>query len=104
MAKLKMLKPRLAEAAPRLATMRVSRNSTERLRGRAGQERRVRWLSLHPLCVMCEQVDSRVTAATDVDHCVPLWKGGADEDSNLQSLCTTHHAIKTKLEAAERGR
>jgi 5-methylcytosine-specific restriction protein A len=53
---------------------------------------------------MCEQ-EGRVTAADVVDHVIPLWEGGKDSDSNLQSLCQTpHHDAKSKAEAAERAR
>jgi 5-methylcytosine-specific restriction protein A len=53
---------------------------------------------------MCE-AEGRVTAADVVDHIVPLWDGGQDIDSNLQSLCQTpHHDAKSKAEAAKRSR
>lgn len=98
--KLTTLRPRLST----LVTQRIPTQETERLRGRAAVNRRARWLNLHPLCVECEK-EGRVTAADVVDHIVPLWKGGADHDANLQSLCQTpHHDAKSKREAAERAR
>jgi 5-methylcytosine-specific restriction protein A len=39
-------------------------------------------------------------AATDVDHKVPVSLGGAEDDSNLQALCTWHHNQKTGHEAS----
>lgn len=57
-------------------------------------EMRSVWLMQHPLCILCQQ-EGRVTMATEVDHIVPLFKGGADEPTNLQSLCAEHHRIKT---------
>jgi 5-methylcytosine-specific restriction protein A len=100
--KLTTLKSRLATVPGRLQL--AATLSTQRLRGRAAVERRARWLRLHPLCEQCESV-GRVTAADVVDHRIPLWKGGADDESNLQSLCQTpHHDEKTKAEAAERAR
>lgn len=33
--------------------------------------------------------------AVELDHIVPLFKGGADDDSNLQGLCSPCHAAKT---------
>ena len=33
--------------------------------------------------------------ATDLDHVVPLFKGGADDQTNLQGLCPTCHEKKT---------
>ena len=39
-----------------------------------------------------------------IDHIVPLWKGGDDTVENSQSLCGTCHANKTQLESIERAR
>ena len=66
-------------------------------------ERRQRWLSEHPCCVECTK-GGRVVAAVVPDHIIPLWQGGADDDSNLQSLCQAHHDEKTAREAAERAK
>ena len=43
--------------------------------------------------------------STDVDHIVPLSQGGAEfERSNLQSLCSYHHSLKSGQESiAARG-
>ena len=100
--KLSTLKPRIGAAPTRLQrTARIE--PTERLRGRAAVERRARWLELHPLCCKCE-TEGRVTVATDVDHIVPLWAGGADDyATNGQSLCRAHHDAKTAAEAGERA-
>lgn len=97
--KLTTLKPRLSQ----LVTQRIPVLETERLRGRAAVARRAAWLRLHPLCVECEK-EGRVTAGDVVDHRVPLWKGGADHESNFQTLCQKpHHDEKSKREAAERA-
>ncbi len=69
----------------------------ERIRGWKGQAIRAKWLRWHPLCAMCEPL-GRVTVATEVDHRVPLFKGGADDDSNRQSLCTECHIEKTRAD------
>jgi 5-methylcytosine-specific restriction protein A len=67
-----------------------------RLSGRKGQERRARWLSEQPLCVMCQAMTPpRVTAGQDVDHIRPLAKGGADDETNLQTLCSECHQAKS---------
>lgn len=49
---------------------------------------------------MCAHCLARglVTAAIEVDHVVPLFKGGADDESNLQSLCRECHDTKTRLD------
>ena len=72
-----------------------------RIRGKAGVQRRRMFLDIHPLCVMCTAI-GRVTAATIVDHVVPISQGGSDGDpANWQSLCAAHSSEKT---AAERKR
>jgi 5-methylcytosine-specific restriction protein A len=56
-------------------------------------------LSMHPLCKYCHE-QGRATLAVDVDHIVPLAKGGEPYDlGNLQSLCKTcHSSVKQKEE------
>ena len=68
---------------------------TERLRGRAGQQQRLRRLKrTNGLCEKC--VEEGVTRlATRVDHIRPLALGGSDEDSNTRNLCEPHHRIVT---------
>jgi len=43
---------------------------------------------------MCEK-EGRVTVAEEVDHIIPLHKGGPDTWENLQGLCIPHHRAKT---------
>lgn len=65
--------------------------------GRALQRRRqTAWLAAEARCATC----GRVTPMTDyeLDHIVPLFKGGADEASNLQVLCKACHASKTQID------
>lgn len=102
--KLQSLKPRLsAMKVNRIQSMADNPNATPRLRGRAGVERRAKWLAMHPICVQCE-AHGITKMAEVVDHKVPLWKGGADDDTNLQSLCQTPcHDEKTAREAKERA-
>lgn len=73
----------------------------ERLRGRKWQ--RIRWqvLSANPLCVQCEKA-GRVKLASEVDHIVPLHKGGTDDLTNLQGLCADCHVDKTSLDQGHR--
>jgi len=75
----------------------MTASTDKRLRGRAAVQRRARWLALHPLCVKC-MAAGHVTEAHEVDHIVPLFKGGADEPDNLQSLCKPCHEIKTRTD------
>jgi len=62
--------------------------------------KRVRGLQLskHPLCVECKR------PATIVDHIIEIEDGGAKLSlSNLQSMCLTHHNMKTAEQKAQRG-
>ena len=52
------------------------------------------------LCLPC-QAKGRVSAATSVDHIKPKAKGGTDDPSNLQSLCSSCRKAK---DAIVRGR
>jgi hypothetical protein len=43
-----------------------------------------------------------VRAAVEVDHIIPLSRGGAElDEDNIQSLCAGCHRAKTMREAAE---
>jgi 5-methylcytosine-specific restriction protein A len=57
----------------------------ERLRGRRGQQQRLRRLAAEPLCRRCAERDI-VTASTVPDHIVPLAQGGTDDDINVRCL------------------
>ncbi len=66
---------------------------------------RKRYLAANPICVECEK-ENIITPANTVDHIIPhrgdkelFW----DED-NWQSLCATHHSIKTAKEDGGWGR
>ena len=63
------------------------------------RQARVEYLRKHPLCVECQKI-GRTTAAKIVDHIIPhrgnktlFW-----DESNWQSLCSSHHSIKTARE------
>lgn len=77
-----------------IKTLKPNTKTIDRLRGRPLQKRNKRFLQEHPLCVMCE-AKGRVSVAEEVDHIIPLFKGGADEWENLQGLCKACHAEKT---------
>ena len=50
-------------------------------------------------CAICEVL---LPSSFQVDHAVPLWKGGSNEQSNLRALCPGCHASKTQCEWGER--
>ena len=60
-------------------------------RGYGAEWQRIRrvFLRENPCCVLCGQ------PATDVDHIVPLSRGGTHDAENLQALCHSHHSQKT---------
>lgn len=66
----------------------------KRIRGRRGMDRRVRiaqgqgWL--------CRRCGEPLDASYEVDHRVPLSRGGNDIDDNLQALHKHCHDVKTK--------
>ena len=97
MARLTNLKPRIGVAS----TQRVQSHYGERIRGRQWMAIRARVLSDAPLCPMCA-AEGRVGAATEVDHVVPLHRGGGNDRANLVGLCRAHHAVKSADEARER--
>lgn len=101
--KLKVLQPRIQPLSGRLTQLTGNPAATPRLRGRAGVERRERYLRLHPLCVECTK-GGQTGAATVPDHKIPLWAGGADDlDINGNPLCSHHHGTKTACEARMRA-
>ena len=51
-------------------------------------------LTEQPLCVLCLDA-GRLEPAVEVDHRVPLSKGGDDTTDNMQGLCKACHDIKT---------
>lgn len=77
--------------------------TTERLRGRAGQAQRKRRLArTNGLCERCSGSGrwigkglGKVSAATVVNHIVPLIHGGSDEDENTENLCRSCDLIVT---------
>lgn len=95
--KLKTLPPRIQALPDRLQTIR----GTPRQRGRPWMRVREQVLSASPLCVACEAVGV-TRLATEVDHVVPLHRGGSNALANLQGLCRECHAEKTASEAGER--
>ena len=108
--KLKMLKPRLDV----VYTNRVKQVSsvTQRLvTGAHLQARRFKMWRRDPTCQVCGRLVAH-PEGYELDHIMPLWAGGLDEDSNCQVLCVHYdelgdkqgcHVDKTAAEAMERG-
>jgi 5-methylcytosine-specific restriction enzyme A len=65
---------------------------------REWQRIRAAQLRRQPECEMCGE------PATDVDHILPLRKGGDNGVGNLQSLCKRCHSRKTAREDSGWGR
>lgn len=64
--------------------------------GPSWRQLRLMFLREHPLCA-CG------APATEVDHIVPLARGGTNEESNLQALCKACHSAKTAREDGRWG-
>ena len=59
---------------------------------------------MHPLCVHCES-KGIVRAAEELDHIIPLSKGGAEADEqNFCGLCSECHRTKTATDLVYRQR
>lgn len=50
-----------------------------------------------PLCVMCK-AEGIYRPTDEIDHVVPLSRGGSDTEDNLQGLCEPHHTAKSLAE------
>jgi 5-methylcytosine-specific restriction protein A len=104
MARLQTLKPRITVArTSQLQVLQARPGTVERKRGSAGVKDRNRIKERdNGLCVACLAA-GRVRLGAVVDHRVPLWDGGSDEDENKQLLCDPCHDAKTAREAGQRA-
>lgn len=50
----------------------------------------------------CAKCDTLLQSSFQVDHIIPLFRGGEDSISNAECLCACCHAQKTQLEQIER--
>ena len=110
-----MSKPRLAMLKPRVTAAKtttiknVTTETQRKVTGRMLARRRFKLWSKSPHCAMCKRLVD-YPRGFELDHEVPLWKGGSDAEANCQILCVYYgtdgkkqgcHAIKTALEAKE---
>lgn len=96
-----MLRPRLATVTNAVGT---SIPPTVRIRGGALQTIRARILLRDNGICRCDEckASGAVKIAHEVEHRVPLWAGGAEDDSNRYAINRECHKRKTAREAAER--
>lgn len=71
--------------------------TVKRPRGRAGAALRAKRLAKEPFCRDCLEYGLD-RPSTEVDHIVPLSKGGTNEDGNIRCLCKACHAARTRTE------
>lgn len=65
----------------------------QRTRGRRWMRLREAVLVEEPVCMICGRMPS-----TQVDHKVPISKGGTDTRGNLQGVCEACHDVKTRTD------
>ena len=101
--KLKMLKPLLSTQP---TALRAYKAGDDRIRGSALQRIRHRILTRDCGLCQCEQCKAPGAIrqmASVVDHIVPLWAGGREDDSNRQALSVECHKRKSDAETKQRG-
>lgn len=85
---------RPAKARP-AAEVIGARDPTPRQRGGAWMRKCAAWLRKQPLCQDCAAEGVVNAYDLEVDHVVPLFKGGKDDESNYRTRCSRHHKLKT---------
>src|SRR5687767_7524591 len=79
--------------------------SSSVVRSRAWRALRAQALERDGHQCVCIMDGARCPAvAVEVDHVIPVHKGGMSVLDNLASLCAPHHREKTQREAAEASR
>lgn len=74
---------------------------TKRITGSKLQAIRAAVLHAEPLCVLCK-AKGIVRMAREVDHIVPLYKGGNESPSNRQGLCIECHKDKSQVDTGSK--
>ena len=72
--------------------------STQRGYGADWRRRKAAFLARHKKCVACGG------PSNTCDHIIPLTRGGKDDASNWQAMCTACHSRKTVLHDGGFGR
>lgn len=105
MGRLKTVPPRIAEAgrsaSPSASWAHPERRQSRHARGYGTEWERTRERILlrdRGLCQPCIEA-GRFKPGNAVDHKVPKFEGGTDDDSNLQTICDPCHAAKTAEES-----
>ena len=105
---IKMLRSRLE--TPSQQRVKPITTATKRMTGRSLQTRRLNIWKKDPTCKECKRLVA-YPGGFELDHIIPLWEGGSDDDSNCQILCIWRdekgdkqgcHAKKSAREASER--
>jgi 5-methylcytosine-specific restriction protein A len=81
----------------------MSLDTSARIRGRALQSRRLSVWRTNPRCVKCHRL-TRYPDGFELDHIIPLFKGGKDTQESCQLLCKGCHSIKTAQDMGHRIR
>jgi 5-methylcytosine-specific restriction protein A len=72
----------------------MNKSGSNRWNGRKLTEFRKRFLDDEPLCAECKR-KGRIAIAEEIDHVIPLHKGGTYDHNNLEGLCKPCHEDKT---------
>jgi 5-methylcytosine-specific restriction protein A len=98
MGRLTTLKPRITTTPGRLQVLRSRPDTVERKRGSAGvKDRHTIREKYCDICQVCGRL-GRI-----VDHIIPLWEGGSDDEDNKQTICPPCHEAKSAEEARRRA-
>ena len=97
----KLLAERFVDLQVEVKQLRKKRKKATRINRSEPERRKIAqrqtWKCASDACKLAGKLE-----AYDLDHIVPLWKGGEDTEENLQALCPACHRMKTDLERLER--
>ena len=99
-----MLKPRVATIEKHAAATggwSATRRASRHARGYGAEWDRARAKVMERDRGLCQPCARRghVVLARDVDHKVPKFEGGSDDEANLQAICADCHRVKTAEES-----